>query len=129
MSSIYCIDNVLSFNNMFNDNLKEQIKNKNLLIKELSSMTGISKRTLDTYLDRRAVIPNAVTAYQLAQALDTTVEFLVTGKDETTGSSANTAVISDIIKDLLNLNDETQEFIRIIVHALADSAKKKNSSN
>jgi transcriptional regulator with XRE-family HTH domain len=122
MSSIYCIDNVLSFNNMFNDNLKEQIKNKNLLIKELSSMTGISKRTLDTYLDKREVIPNAVTAYQLAQALDTTVEFLVTGKKES--SSLGEGRLRNITEDLLTLSDETQEFIRIIVHALAESAKK-----
>ena len=122
MSSIYCIDNVLSFSNMFNDNLKEQIKNKNLLIKELSSMTGISKRTLDTYLDKRAVIPNAVTAYQLAQALDTTVEFLVTGKKEP--SSLGEGRLRNITEDLLTLSDETQECIRIIVHALAESAAK-----
>lgn len=107
---------------MFNDNLKEQIKNKNLLIKELSSMTGISKRTLDTYLDKREVIPNAVTAYQLAQALDTTVEFLVTGKKES--SSLGEGRLRNITEDLLTLSDETQEFIRIIVHALAESAKK-----
>ena len=66
---------------MFRDNLKEQIEYKGLIIKELAAMTGISKRTIDTYVDNRAVIPNAEIAVKLAKALDTTVEFLVTGTD------------------------------------------------
>ncbi len=66
---------------MFRDNLKDLIEYKGLRIKELSTLTGINKRTLDSYLDNRAVIPNAEIAVKLAQALDTTVEFLVTGVD------------------------------------------------
>ncbi|MCR5125107.1 MAG: helix-turn-helix domain-containing protein [Treponema sp.] len=65
---------------MFRDNLKEQIEYKGLIIKELAAKTGISKRTIDTYVDSRGVIPNAVIAVKLAEALDTTVEFLVNGK-------------------------------------------------
>ena len=66
---------------MFRDNLKDLIEYKGLHIKELAAITGISKRTIDTYVDNRAVIPNAEIAVKLAQALDTTVEFLVTGVD------------------------------------------------
>ncbi len=66
---------------MFRDNLKDLIEYKGLRIKELSTLTGINKRTLDSYMDSRSVIPNAEIAVKLAQALDTTVEFLVTGVD------------------------------------------------
>ncbi len=66
---------------MFRDNLKDIIEYKGIIRKELAAQTGISKRTIDTYLDNRAVIPNAEVAVRLAKALGTTVEFLVTGED------------------------------------------------
>ena len=66
---------------MFRDNLKEQIEYKGMIIKELAAKTGISKRTIDTYVDSRAVIPNAEIAVKLAEALDTSVEYLVKGYD------------------------------------------------
>ena len=66
---------------MFRDNLKEQIEYKGMIIKELAAKTGISKRTIDTYVDSRAVIPNAEIAVKLAEALDTSVEYLVKGSD------------------------------------------------
>ncbi len=56
---------------MFRDNLKEQIEYKGMIIKELAAKTGISKRTIDTYVDSRAVIPNAEIAVKLAEVLDT----------------------------------------------------------
>ena len=66
---------------MFRDNLKEQIEYKGMIIKELAAKTGISKRTIDTYVDSRAVIPNAEIAVKLAEALDTSVEYLVKGTE------------------------------------------------
>ena len=63
---------------MFKNNLKEQIEYKGYIIKELAAKAGISKRTLDTYVYSRAVIPNAEIAVKLAKALDATVEYLVT---------------------------------------------------
>ena len=61
--------------------LRDLIEYKGIVRKELSAQTGISKRTFDTYLDSRAVIPNAEFAVKLAKALGTTVKFLVTGED------------------------------------------------
>lgn len=67
---------------MFRENLKEQIEYKGMIIKELAAKTGISKRTIDTYVDSRAVIPNAEIAVKLAEALDTSVEYLVNGTEK-----------------------------------------------
>ena len=66
---------------MFREKLKDIIEFKGLRTKELSALTKINKRTIDSYLDSRAVIPNAEVAVKLAKALGTTVEFLVTGED------------------------------------------------
>lgn len=66
---------------MFWDNVKELLDIKNLTQKELSALTGINLGTLKNQICRN-VIPDAVEAVKIAQALNTTVEFLVTGIDD-----------------------------------------------
>ena len=66
---------------MFWNNVKELLEIKNLTQKELSAITGINLGTLKNQICRD-VIPDAVSAVKIAKALNTTVEFLVTGKDD-----------------------------------------------
>lgn len=49
-------------------------------IKDLSAQTGISKNTIDNYLSGQKSLPNAENAIKIAKVLNTSVEFLVTGK-------------------------------------------------
>jgi len=69
-----------------------------MTIKELAAKAGINKRTIDTYVDSRAVIPNAEIAVRLAKALDTTVEYLVTGNenDENLNPSDHSEIDSEL---------------------------------
>lgn len=111
---------------MFRKYLKEQIEYKGLLIKELAAKTGISKRTIDSYVDSRAVIPNAEIAVKLASVLDTTVEYLVTGKDKTIPKDfSKYMVFRDIFDDMLVLPDELLVFIKVMIHAAAEAERKK----
>ncbi len=64
----------------FKENLKELLEYKDITLKELSYRTGISKRSIENYLNARASMPPADYACKIATALDTTVEFLVYGK-------------------------------------------------
>ena len=66
---------------MFWNNVKELLDIQNLTQKELSAKTGINLGTLKNQICRE-VIPDAVEAVAIAKALKTTVEFLVTGKEE-----------------------------------------------
>jgi transcriptional regulator with XRE-family HTH domain len=52
-----------------------------MMVKELSAKTGISRYTIDNYLNTHNALPNAEAAVKIAQALGVTVEYLVTGKD------------------------------------------------
>ena len=52
-----------------------------LTVRELSTKTGIPKRTLDCYLGARASVPPVDIAVKIAQALGVSVEFLTTGQD------------------------------------------------
>ncbi len=115
---------------MFRDNLKDLIEYKGIIRKELSAQTGISKRTIDTYLDSRAVLPNAEVAVKLAKALGTTVEFLVTGEDSVNHEQK---LYSDfdtyrkyrkIVNELDTLSPELLKSIEAMIHTAAEIANK-----
>ena len=115
---------------MFRDNLKDLIDFKGIVRKELSAQTGISKRTIDTYLDSRAVIPNAEVAVKLAKALGTSVEFLVTGEDSVNHEQK---LYSDfdtyrkykkIVNELDSLSPELLKSIEAMIHTAAEINKK-----
>ncbi len=110
---------------MFRDNLKEQIEYKGMIIKELAAKTGISKRTIDTYVDSRAVIPNAEIAVKLAEALDTSVEYLVKGTVSQTKPDIPRKEIRNyekykrIIDDLETIPQDFLPALEAMIHAAA----------
>ena len=65
---------------MFWNNVKSLLKNSPFTQKSLSEYLGYSPRTLEQWISRNS-LPNASDAVKIAQALSTSVEFLVTGKD------------------------------------------------
>lgn len=66
---------------MFWNNVKNLLDISNLTQKELSALTEINLGTLKNQICRN-VIPDAIEAVKIAKALNTTVEFLVTGTEE-----------------------------------------------
>ena len=110
---------------MFRDNLKEQIEYKGMIIKELAAKTGISKRTIDTYVDSRAVIPNAEIAVKLAEALDTSVEYLVKGTEQKSKPDVpskellNYEKYKKIIEDLNMISQDYLPAMEAMIHAAA----------
>ena len=63
----------------FSANLKALLGERKMQIKDLSAKTGISKNTIDNYLSGQKSLPNAENAIKIAAAMNTTVEYLVTG--------------------------------------------------
>ena len=114
---------------MFRDNLKEQIEYKGLIIKELAAKTGISKRTIDTYVSGRAVIPNAEVAVKLAKALDTSVEYLVTGTEceaahiQTANDMAKFKKYKQLLCEMDSLPPELRNSVAALIHAAAKVSK------
>ncbi|GHV69907.1 hypothetical protein AGMMS49928_14810 [Spirochaetia bacterium] len=53
----------------FKENLKSELAYQGILVKELADLAGISKHTLDNYLNVRGNIPSADVAVKIAQAL------------------------------------------------------------
>ena len=63
--------------NSFKENLKDLLDYNDITIKELSSLSGVPKRSIENYLNARASIPPADYACMVAKALGTSVEYLV----------------------------------------------------
>ena len=64
----------------FKENLRSELEYNGMMIKELSEKSGIKRQTIDNYLSTHNAIPNADIAVKIAQALGTSVEYLITGK-------------------------------------------------
>ena len=64
----------------FRERLREQIDYCGFLDKEVASMAGISKRTIDSYVGSESCMPSAEVAVRIARVLGVTVEYLVTGQ-------------------------------------------------
>jgi transcriptional regulator with XRE-family HTH domain len=66
----------------FRENLKEELTYQDMLVKELAELTGVSRHTLDNYLNARRRMPTVDVAVKIAQALGVSVEYLVLGEDK-----------------------------------------------
>jgi transcriptional regulator with XRE-family HTH domain len=64
----------------FKENLKAELAYKDILIKELASLSGVNRRTIDNYMREDGSMPSADAAVRIAGALGVTVEYLITGK-------------------------------------------------
>ena len=80
----------------FKENLKEELKFQDIKVKELAFSTKINKRTLDNYLRENESQPTVENAVKIAQALGTTVEYLVTGKKQAENESEKSSEKIDI---------------------------------
>lgn len=61
----------------FRENLKDEIEYQDLTLKELSTLTGISKGSLANYLKENCSVPSVDAAVKIAKALNVSVEYLV----------------------------------------------------
>jgi transcriptional regulator with XRE-family HTH domain len=53
----------------FKENLKSELAYQGMMVKELASLSGISKHTLDTYFNVREYMPSADVTVKIARAL------------------------------------------------------------
>lgn len=110
--------------NSFRENLRSELDFQGLTVKELSARTGIIKGTLDNYLWARASIPPADIAVKIADALNVSVEYLVTGRDrqrkETEASRFNQEEKS-VLADLTSIPQNIQKTFRTLIRQTAES--------
>ena len=85
-----------------------------MTVKELAFLTGISNRSIGNYLNSRESMPPADYACKIAKALNTTVEYLLTGKNSENPTQIFSKSLNSIITNFP------------IVSQLTESLSKKN---
>lgn len=95
----------------FRENLKSELEYQGLTTKELSKKSGVNKRTLDHYLMNNPQEPSVTNAFNIAKALNVTVEYLLTGKNTATD---NTELI-EIMKQVNKLSDKKLTAIKMVL--------------
>ena len=105
----------------FKENLKEQLVFSGMYVKELATLSGIKKQTIDSYLNINSCMPSAEAAVAIAQALGVTVEYLITGK-ETRQKFIQYPIESKIAAELTS---QMQEKNRKMAVAIIKTMKKQ----
>jgi transcriptional regulator with XRE-family HTH domain len=106
----------------FRENLRNELDFQGLIVKELSAKTGIPVATLDCYLKTQSTEPSAENAVKIAQALEVSVEYLVTGKapDPKQSPAALTHEGGMIVRQLGKLSPEQCKAILSLIYAFKD---------
>ena len=96
-------------------NVKEELEYNLITQKELASAIGISYNTLQSWITKDR-LPDAEQALKIAKQLNTSIEYLVTGKnEEQKGIKTN---LQDMLPKLNHLSNENLELIDIIAGRL-----------
>ena len=96
-------------------NVKEELEYNLITQKELASAIGISYNTLQSWITKDR-LPDAEQSLKIAKQLNTSIEYLVTGKnEEQKGIKTN---LQDMLPKLNHLSNENLELIDIIAGRL-----------
>jgi len=96
------------------------------MVKELAQITGISRHTLDNYLNVRENMPTADVAVKIAKALGVSVEYLVTGEEAQQEKSALGTETRVLIQNFKLLNEDDRKMIISIIQLFKNHNRKKD---
>lgn len=107
----------------FNSRLKEEIELSNLRYKELAEKSGVPERALYNYVaSKNPSMPPADVAVKIANALGVTVEYLVTGKEESDikKESNITKETITLLKTFLTLSERDRKIMTGFMQVIAE---------
>ena len=84
----------------FRDNLRFIMESKDIQTKELSKLSGISENTLKSYLKSDSAEPKISKAARLADALNVSIDFLVTGKSKRDEVATKVLSLIDCLRNM-----------------------------
>ena len=111
----------------FKERLRSLLDNKGLYVKELAAKTNMSKRSIDNYLGGQTSMPPADVAVRIAKALDTTVEYLVTGIESSSGIVIAPEDI-ELIKKIHLLDDIDKKVVEDLIQSFIDRKRSEVSA-
>lgn len=104
---------------IFRKTLRAELDYQDIKVKELSARTGISSRTIEGYLNARGSIPPADIAVKIAQVLNVSVEYLITG-DSNLNYKNNRLNNNSLEEKIALLSIEKRKILRGFVNLLEE---------
>ena len=107
----------------FGENLRSELQYSGMLLKELAALSGVKKKTIESYLGTNGYAPSVYTAVSIAKALGVSVEYLVSGKE-----AKKDRPLSSLPKDTQEIviaSEQLKPKDRQIVLTLARSLKNR----
>ena len=101
----------------FRETLKDELKYQDIKIKELSAKTGIRVHTLNHYISENGSSPLVESALKIADALNVSVEYLVTGKEKSFSKEIKPEVLA-LLNKLNNLSEDNFILIQQLITKL-----------
>jgi transcriptional regulator with XRE-family HTH domain len=113
----------------FRENLKQEMAYLDMPVKQLAALSGVKPQTIASYLGARAKIPSALAAVQIAQALDVSVEYLVTGKESAARrkSPPLSPDMRNLLKIVVGLDATDRKIVVQVAAMLKDRENKRRS--
>ena len=107
--------------------MRDELDFQGLTVKELAAKTGIIKGSLDNYLGARASIPPADVAVKIAQALNVSVEYLVTGREPPPKEAESATLhLQGVSQEFSSIPPQFQSLIRSLIHEAALLCRKSS---
>ena len=115
----------------FRKALRDEIKFRNITLKELTALSGVPIASINTYVGKQGSMPPVDTADKLARALGVTVEYLLYGKAESKGIVKATPDKATLLKlfDALTSEDKKIAYEMLMVLKKARDGAKKDAPN
>ena len=110
----------------FKENLKSELIYKDMLVKELAVKTGISRHTLDNYLNIRSHTPTLEAAVKIAQALGVSVEYLATGVEPLQAVSQMNEEDLNLMQNYKLLNEDDKKIVAELIQLLNKHRRKRH---
>lgn len=102
----------------FSENLRNELYYQDITFKQFSKKIKIPYNTLLSYVSKKPNMPTVEIAYRMAQTLNVTLEYLITGEDKQLKEQSTK--LNEICKDLLNL---PREYISLVEKLIIQCSK------
>ena len=113
----------------FKENLKEQLNFSGMYVKELAALSGIKKQTIDSYLNTQSCMPSADAAVAIAQALDVSVEYLITGKEIKKKAARYPKNVLTAAELIAEMNEKNRKMAIAIIKSMKKQEEEENKQH
>jgi transcriptional regulator with XRE-family HTH domain len=119
----------------FRDRIDQLLIPKRWKKPQLAQEAGVNYSTIKTWYNRRESVPNAKDLYCVAKALDTSVEYLLTGQQSPSTKKYEDPVKMQLLEYIENIDDHDQlveirgavKILNSLALQTSKGAKKENT--